>query len=138
MDYIKGKLKILGDLEYFNRDSAYYSPRGINLTGDEIVANIDTALVELSEFKVYLTLESAFELTFNTCLYARGLYETVIYPAAYGPLEHIFCVGPLETIDLKDNWDQKVVMINNKAYYVYTQKNRVKDNNLTYRFVVNR
>jgi hypothetical protein len=138
MDYIKGKLKILGDLEYFNRDGAYYSPRGINLTGAEIVADIDTALIELSEFKVYLTLESTFELTFNTNLYARGLYETVIYPATYGPLEHIFCVGPLETIDLKDNWEQKVVMINNKAYYAYTQKNRVKDNNLTYRFVVNR
>ena len=138
MDYIIGTLTILSELEQFNAYTAYYSPRGIDMNGEEIVNNLDVALKKVSKFNLTLKLKDYVELTFNTRLAARGLYETFMFPASCGELAHIYCVGPLETIDLKDNWDKYRTTIDNKVYYVYTQKNKVKDNQLTYRFVFNK
>lgn len=138
MKYIIGNLTILNDLAQLNAYTAYYSPRGIKMNDAEIVENLDEALKKLSKFKIALKDRLFVELTFDTHLAARGLYETFIYPVNYGELAHIFCIGTLSTIDLKDMWEKSEVTIDNKAYYVYTQKRKVKDNQLTYRFVFDR
>jgi len=135
MDHIRGTLRIISDLEYFYKDIAFYSPYGINKNCTEIAANIDGTLKDLKEFKINLVLHSYFELTFNTYQNARGLYEAIIYPVEYGELKHVFCLGALENIDLKDTYDMATVNINGRLYYLYATKTTRKDNNLTYRFV---
>lgn len=138
MDYIKGVLRILGDIEYFNGDNAFYVPNGIDVPPESMAQNITAVIGSFTEFSVEFKDGSYFDLTFNTSNSARGRYEALVYPASCREIKHIYCIykGNGLHVDLIDAWRKYSVNVNGRDYYLYAPDSRIKDDNLTYRFSV--
>jgi hypothetical protein len=152
MDYIKGRLNILKDLEYLKpRGYIYYSAVGTDLNVLEAAETLEQHIGEFTALDIpFHLIFDGLNLCFNTITEASkltGRYEAILYPTEYGKLSHIYCVGSTEDegavemhIDLLRTWvkdpaNPPIVSYGGLNYYLYIQDMRVKDRNVNYNFL---
>lgn len=147
MDYIKGRLNIINDLNKHTPASyVYYSANGTSYGLVDLIENLEGELPKFSYLRTPDNiLSEGIDLTFNTIkgdFRFTGAYEAIMYPAELGRLSHIFCVGSYEDsllgtfhIDLLNTWICELITYKGSQYYLYVQDRKVKDNNVRYNFL---